>query len=152
LAAYHLNADFVPATYRAEALLAEFQYAYDPRGLRVLRVRGERALTTLDDGLREAGAAVDTLLAYRLRPTRIRADVADAIARDGADAVAFTSGSSVEGFETILPDHRLHETVTAVCIGPVTAEVAERVGWQRVVVAKKSTVAGLVDRVAEILA
>ena len=108
-------------------------------------MRGDRARTELEDGLREAGAEVDTLLAYHIRPATIRADVADTFAVEGADAVTFTSGSSVEGFETIVPDHSLHESVTAICIGPVTAEVATRVGWKNIVIAPVSTVAGMVD-------
>ncbi|MFO7655411.1 MAG: uroporphyrinogen-III C-methyltransferase [Candidatus Krumholzibacteriia bacterium] len=148
---YHLHADFYPTAFRAEILLQEFLNSHDVKGLRILRVRGERARPELEDGLRAAGAEVDTLLAYHIRPTCIRADVADTITVEGADAVTFTSGSSVEGFETILPDHSLHERVPAVCIGPVTAAVAERVGWRRVITASVSTVPGLIEAVTATL-
>jgi uroporphyrinogen III methyltransferase/synthase len=144
LAEYHLHADFVPSAFNARTLLEEFRASRRVAGLRILRVRGDRARTELEDGLRAAGATVDTLLAYRIRPAQIRTDVADAITVDGADAVTFTSGSSVEGFEQILPDHTLHERVVAICIGPVTAEAAERAGWRRVVTATESTIDGLV--------
>ena len=141
---YHLRADFLPTAFRGEVLLQEFCALNDPAGLRILRVRGDRAPTTLEEGLRGAGAEVDTLLGYYIKPARLRADVADAIAVEGADAVTFTSGSSVEGFEQLMPAHGLHATATAVCIGPVTAAAAERAGWRNIVTAAVSTVPGLI--------
>jgi len=145
LRAYRLRADFVPTAFRAEALLAEFRQQQPVAGLRILRVRGDRAKETLEEGLRAAGAEVDTVLAYTIQPAQVRPDVLDSIAAEGADAITFTSGSSVESFETLLPGHGLHAQVPAYCIGPVTAAVAEEVGWQNVVTTEVSTVAGLVD-------
>jgi uroporphyrinogen III methyltransferase/synthase len=149
LQAFHLHADFVPSAFRGEVLLREFREQEAHSGLRILRVRGDRAPTTLEDGLRQAGAEVDTVMAYHIRPTQVRPDVLDAITGDGADAISFTSGSSVESFETLIPEHGLHATVPAYCIGPITASVAEKAGWQRVVIAPVSTVAGLVEALAE---
>jgi uroporphyrinogen III methyltransferase/synthase len=154
LADYRLRADFTPTVFRGDALLAEFRdhsAKEDLTGFRILRVRGDRAPTSLEDGLRAAGAAVDTVLAYHIRPTEVRAEVADTLARDGADAVTFTSGSSVGGFESLLPNHGLHDRASAVCIGPVTAKAAEEAGWRQVVTAAVSTVAGLVACVEETL-
>lgn len=116
----------------------------DPAGLRILRIRGDLGPTTLEDGLRSSGADVDPLLAYHIRPARLRADVGDAITVEGADAVTFTSGSSVKGFEKLMPDHGLHASAAAVCIGPVTAAVAEEAGWRNIVTATVSTVPGLI--------
>ena len=99
-----------------------------------------------------AGAAVDTVLADHIRSATIRPDVADALVREGADAVTFTSGSSVAGFETLVPDHRLHDCAVAVCIGPVTADAAAAAGWRNVVTATVSTVDGLIACVTKTLA
>ena len=175
LAAYHLNADFIPTTFRGEVMLTEFlQHAGisgariapgvsgasdapgatsvgDIAALRILRVRGDRAPTTLEDGLRGAGAAVDTVIAYHIQSATVRPDVADALMRDGADAVTFTSGSSVEGFESLVPDHQLHDCAVAVCIGPVTADAAATAGWRNVVTATVSTVSGLIACVTKTL-
>jgi uroporphyrinogen III methyltransferase/synthase len=151
---YRLFADFLPTVFRGDALLAEFRdhcSTGDLKGLRILRVRGDHAPTSLEDGLRESGAAVDTVLAYHIRPTDIRPDVADVLAREGADAVTFTSGSSVNGFEKLLPEHGLHDCADAICIGPVTAKAAAETGWRRIITAKVSTVAGLVACTEETL-
>jgi uroporphyrinogen III methyltransferase/synthase len=142
---YFLRTDFVPTAFRGEVLLQEFE------GLKILRVRGDRGPATLEQGLRGAGASVDAVLVYHIKAAELRPDVADAIASDGAHAITFTSGSSVESFETLLPDHGLHADIPAVCIGPVTAKAAGDVGWRQVVTATKSTVAGLVDCLKETL-
>jgi uroporphyrinogen III methyltransferase/synthase len=149
LQSYHLRADFVPSAFRSEVLLREFRENEVLSGLRILRVRGDRASKTLEEGLRQAGAEVDTVLAYHIRPAQVRPDVLDAITGDGADAISFTSGSSVESFETLIPEHGLHAEVPAYCIGPITAAVAEKAGWREVVTAPVSTVVGLVDALRE---
>ena len=149
---YHLRADFVPTAYRGETMLQEFLARGSAVGSKILRVRGDRGPATLEQGLRAAGAAVDTVLAYHIQPAPVRPDVQDAIAAEGAHAITFTSGSSVESFETLIPGHSLHDSVAAVCIGPVTAAVAEKIGWGQIVTAEVSTVAGLVDCVRQTLA
>ncbi|MHB8079484.1 MAG: uroporphyrinogen-III synthase, partial [Candidatus Krumholzibacteriia bacterium] len=104
LAAAGLHADFVPADFRAEAMLREFLAAHDVAGARLLRVRGGRAATGVEDALREAGAEVDALDTYRTVPTEPPIDVrADILAR-GADAVTFASGSAVDGFDRAVPE------------------------------------------------
>lgn len=143
-----LRADFVPEEFRGETLGREFVARERVPGLRVLRVRGDRASAELEQGLRAAGAEVDTLLAYRIVPERPRPDVLDAIAAEGADAVTFTSGSSVRGFEALVPGHGLHERAAAVCIGPVTARAAREAGWREVLEAEMATVEGLVRTVS----
>ena len=119
-----LRADFVPEEFRGEALGREFVARERVPGLRVLRVRGDRASAELEQGLRAAGAEVDTLLAYRIVPEQPRPDVLDAIAAEGADAVTFTSGSSVRGFEALVPGHGLHERAAR------SASVPSRLAWR----------------------
>jgi uroporphyrinogen-III synthase len=65
--------------------------------------------------------------------------------------VTFTSGSSVEAFERLVPAHGLHGRAAAVCIGPVTAQAAARTGWRRIVTAGESTVEGLVTTLGQTL-
>jgi uroporphyrinogen III methyltransferase/synthase len=150
LSGFNLNADFVPTTFRTEAMLTEFLQQVTAKGLRVLRVRGDTGPATLEDGLKKAGAHVDCLVTYHTRPATIRQEVQDTIASEGVDAITFTSGSSVESFEALLPGHQLHGVVPAVCIGPVSAEAAKRLGWRQVVTARKSTVKGLVKALTDL--
>ena len=151
LASYFLNADFVPTTYRADAMLEAFCKQQTVAGQRILRIRGDKATTSLEDGLRARGAMVDTVLAYQIRPATIRPDILDTLRVEGADAITFTSGSAVESFEQLVSDHDLHASVKAICIGPITADAAERLGWQQVIIADESSVAGLIDCVQRTL-
>lgn len=152
LATAGLRADFVPTDFRAEAMLREFLAAHDVTGARLLRVRGGRASTEVEDALGEAGAEVDVLDTYRTVPAEPSPDVrADILAR-GADAVTFASGSAVEGFDRAVPEHGLYAQALAVCIGPVTARAAERAGWERIVAPPESTVGALVDALADAIA
>ena len=145
LATGGLRVDFVPTDFRAEAMLREFLAAHDVNGARLLRVRGGRASTEVEDALREAGAEVDVLDTYRTVPAEPSPDVrADILAR-GADAVTFASGSAVDGFERAVPEHGLHTQALAACIGPVTARAAERAGWERIVAPPESTADALMD-------
>jgi len=149
LAAAGLRVAFVPAEFRAEAMLREFLAAHDVRGARLLRVRGGRASTEVEDALREAGAEVDALDAYRTVPAEPSAAVRADILGRGADAVTFASGSAVDGFERAVPEHGLRARALAACIGPVTARAAERAGWERIVAPPESTAGALADAVAQ---
>jgi uroporphyrinogen III methyltransferase/synthase len=145
LAQFGLKADFVPSTFQSTVMLQEFRELGSPKGLRILRVRGDNAPESLEEGLREAGAVVDVVTAYRVLPERVRPEVAGLLEMHQVDAVTFTSASSVRGFEDLLPGHGLHADTAAVCIGPVTAEEARQAGWQQVITAEVNTIAGLVE-------
>lgn len=149
LAAAGLRVAFVPAAFRAEAMLREFLAAHAVAGTRLLRVRGGRASTEVEDALREAGAEVDALDTYRTVPAEPSPAVrADLLAR-GADAVTFASGSAVAGFDRAVPEHGLQARALAACIGPVTARAAELAGWRLIAAPTESTAAALADAVAQ---
>jgi len=100
------------------------------------------ARTVLADGLLAKGWQVDVVEAYRTVPARPSdASLAAAV---GADAIAFTSSSTVTswlslaGWESSLPP-------VVACIGPVTAATAVEHGLPVTVVAAEHTVKGLVD-------
>jgi len=152
LASHGIRADFLPSSFQSQVMLREFVAFGDVSSAKILRVRGDNAPTSLEDGLRQAGARVDTVLAYHIRQARIRPDIAREIATGGADAVTFTSASSVNSFESLLPDHGLHAKAVAACIGPVTEAAAREAGWRRILTAETSTIAGLVETLGQFLA
>ena len=99
----------------------------------------------LAKGLRAKGWRVDVVEAYRtVRPA---ADAASAAALTGADAVTFTSASTVTGYLELAGAERVPPVVA--CIGPVTADRARQAGLEVDVVAPIHTVEGLVDALAE---
>ncbi|MEW6230782.1 MAG: uroporphyrinogen-III C-methyltransferase [Chloroflexota bacterium] len=143
LAAHGLHADFVLARHIAEAAVAGIG---DATGQRILLPRADIAQEALAQGLRQKGAFVDEVVAYR---TAIASDPTSndirAMLQDGQiDAIVFTSPSTVRGFfESKVQSPKSKAPIVA-CIGPVTAQTARDLGLRVDVVAKEHTVKGLV--------
>ncbi len=128
-----VGADLIPDEYVAEAVLGALG---DVRGLRILLPRADIARRALTDGLRARGADVVEIAAYR---TRAGGGARPSL--DGADAVTFTSSSTVRGFLEAGP---VPEGAKVVCIGPVTARTARALGLAVTAVAAVYTEDGLI--------
>ncbi len=139
-----LVADVVAERFVAEGLLEALGGAV--AGRRVLVARAEEARDALPEGLRATGATVDVVALYRtLREPPRRPERALA-----ADAVTFTSSSTVQGFVDALPGRDL-SGVRAVSIGPITSEAARAAGLDVVAEAARHDVDGLVETLIETL-
>ena len=137
-----LSVDLMPDDAIAEGLVARFP-ARPASGGRVVLARAEVARETLPVQLTLMGWNVDDVVAYRT--VAVEVDDAGAAACAAADAVAFTSGSTVEGLVAAVGAAGLPPTVFA--IGPATAEVATGLGVDVDVVAAEHTIPGLVDSI-----
>ncbi len=146
LARWHVVADLQPATYVAEELTAALLAAGGAG--RVLVPRAAVARDVLPDGLRAAGWEVEVVEAYRTVPAPIGPERI-AAARD-ADAIAFTSSSTVTGFLAAAGPEAVPPVVA--CIGPVTAATARAAGVHVDVVAEEHTIDGLVGALVGALA
>jgi uroporphyrinogen-III synthase len=138
----------VPVRFVAEGLLEAFPPPPLDRGGRVLVAQAERARPVLSAGLRERGWEVTTVTAYRT----IAADAAPAALAQlsRADAVAFTSGSTVDALVAAARGAPLPPVV--VCIGPVTAAAAEAHGLPVAAVADPHDLGGLLEALVGALA
>jgi uroporphyrinogen III methyltransferase/synthase len=126
-----LRLDLVPREYRAEAILE----ALGPDGVRGQRVLLPRALEARDilpDTLRQWGAEVNVVPAYRtVLPDHESSRVLEALRAGQVDCVTFTSSSTVTNFlqmfarDEVLP---AFDSVAIACIGPITAETAKKQG------------------------
>jgi len=139
-------ADLVPPKANGEALLAVFPPA--PRGGgRVLVPQADRALPFLAHGLAARHWDVEVVKAYRT----VTVDVPPALLERAltADAICFTSGSTVENWVTAAGP-----TTPAVVasIGPVTTAAAARGGVKVTAEAAEATVDGLVAALIAALA
>jgi len=145
-AARHLGlaVELVPDRFVAEGLLEVFPRPGDGPN-RALVAQADLARPTLVDGLRALGWEVTALTAYRTVAAEISPAMVDAVSR--ADAVAFTSASTVENFVAALGPERVPPVVA--CIGPVTEEAARRHGLEGIVVAETHTLDGLVATLAQ---
>ena len=66
--------------------------------------------------------------------------------RGEIDCLTFTSSSTVRNFKHLLPPDKFDTLVnktTVACIGPITAETAESLGFDVDIVAREYTIPGL---------
>ncbi|HSR30118.1 MAG TPA: uroporphyrinogen-III C-methyltransferase [Anaerolineae bacterium] len=152
LGARGLCADYVPGEYVAEAVAAGLG---DVRGLRILLPRADIARPALAHLLREGGAEVIEVTAYRtLRPEADPDELRELLAR--ITAVTFTSSSTVRNLADMAREAGLdlplalgHAMIA--CIGPITAETARETGLPVHVMAEEYTIEGLVEALVQSL-
>jgi uroporphyrinogen III methyltransferase/synthase len=127
------------ANHDAESLLKEL--ATGARGRRFLLPSSDRARDLLPGGLREEGAEVDVVVAYRtVAPADLRERVLAGL-RGGADLVTFASPSAVENFAAAAAE--VVPRTRAAVMGPVTERACRAAGIEVRVVAEPSTAEGL---------
>jgi uroporphyrinogen-III synthase len=131
--------DLRPETFTTAALARAF-----PRGSgRVLTARADIAPEGLEDALVRKGWEALRVDAYRtLFATSLPPEARAVLRRGEADAVTFTSASTVRGFVNALGAAKGPPKI--LCIGPVTAAAARDAGLRPAVVAKPHTIDGLV--------
>ena len=156
LARYGLRVDLTPAEARSEAVIDALRGAGPLKGLRFLLPRADIAREVLADQLREAGAEVSEVVAYR---TLLAAGDRDAdhdvyrmLLDRRIDAVTFTSASTVKNFAKIIGEEQaadLLSTTVVASIGPVTAEAAQQLGINTTVMPERYTIADMVGALVE---
>ncbi len=144
LAEGNVVADLVPDRFVGEGLVE----AFPPGPGRVLVVRAEVARDVVPAGLTELGWSVEVVAAYRTVAAAIGDEGRQAVG--GADAVCFTSSSTVERFVGALGAEAVPPVVAT--IGPVTSATARRLGLSVTVEAVEHTTAGLAAALADHLA
>lgn len=149
-------ADLVPAVSQAESLADAFPTpgsgSPSPAGApgsagTVLFPRAETVRSGLAAGLRAKGWEVDEVVAYRTVPGDPDSEAVTAAGQ--ADAVAFTSSSTVERTVDLLGPRGLPPVV--VTIGPVTSSSARAAGLDVAAEADPHTLDGLVAVLVEVL-
>ena len=135
--------DFVPKEYVAEAILPGLG---DVRGLRVLLPRAEIARKALVDALQNQGAFPEEIAMYHTLPSHPDSQALAELEK-GVDFATFTSSSTVQNFFALLGGRasELLKGVVIACIGPITAETAQKLGLLVDIVPKDYTVDGLVE-------
>lgn len=134
----------LPERYVAESVVSAFD-TVPLQDVRVLLPRATVARDVVPDALRERGAIVDVVEAYRSgSPAASRAAIADLLhRRETVDWVTFTSGSTVANF-LAMGGQPLLAGARVASIGPITSEVATKHGLRVDAEAEEHTAAGLV--------
>jgi uroporphyrinogen III methyltransferase / synthase len=131
--------DLTPEEASAAALIAAFaaRWSAADAGVKVLYPASSRALPTLATGLRQLGASVTQVEAYRTQAGGLDIDECRAwIARGGIGAVTFASPSAVSELAQALGEadfQRLLTDAAAVAIGRTTAAELNVHGHEAVV-------------------
>lgn len=143
LAARGIEPEVLPEEYVGESLLEALIARGVGAGSRVLLPRAEEARDVLPDGLRARGAQVDIVPVYRTVTGPGDAAVLERLSAGEADAVTFTSPSTVRGFLRLTGGMLTPMPVVA-CIGPVASAAARSNGLEVAAEPAEHTVSGLV--------
>ena len=155
LARYGIKVDVIPSEFRAEAVVDAIASRGSVANSRVLLPRGDIAREVIADQLREQGALVTDVIAYRtvLEDTARddEPDIYGMMLQGRIDVVTFTSASAVRNFAKVFGAEQaadlLKNTVVA-SIGPVTAEAAAQLGIAVDVQPATYTIPALVEAIA----
>lgn len=151
LAEYHLHADLVPETFRAEVLAAEL--AEHVRDKKVLWCGADRGRDVLHEELSPIAAEFRKLIVYRnLDVESWPADVTTQLKSGAVDWIALSSPSIAEGVARLLPSETrelLGKSIRVAAISPVTAEAAQNAGLPVDVIAETFTWPGIFEAIAK---
>ena len=144
--------DLIPASYVAESLVEGL--AGMAAGKRILLARAETARDVIPDALREAGAQVDVVDAYRnvlpeSAPALLRRALAGRI-----DAATFTSSSSATRLAEAASLAQIafpFPGVQAISIGPITSQTLRELNWEPATEANPHDIPGLIAAVVRIM-
>jgi uroporphyrinogen III methyltransferase / synthase len=156
LGRHGLKVDLTPPEYRAEAVLQALGRQSTLRATRVLLPRADIGREVVAEGLREQGADVTEVIAYRTVATDIERegepDIYRMLLERRIDIVTFTSASAVRTLVGILgeePSADLLNSTVVACIGPVTAQAAAQHNVRTTIVPAAATIPALVAAIVE---
>ncbi len=138
----------MPDEYLAEAILPGLG---ELRGLQVLLARAEIARPALPEAIRAGGGIARDISVYRTVPA-CPDPLEIQVLREGSDCLTFTSPSTVENFIQIIeaeeldPSNLPGDPVVA-CIGPITAQAAEKHGYSVRIMPDEYTAEGLLSAI-----
>jgi uroporphyrinogen III methyltransferase/synthase len=148
LAAAGISVDLVPTRYQAEGLLEALE-GEAMHGKHVLIPQAARARDVLPVTLRQWGAVVDVVEAYRtVLPVVDSAAIKRRLQAGEIDFVTFTSSSTANNFAQLFDGMMLTEIMgkaAIACIGPITAKAVDDLGGNVAIMAREATIEGLVQ-------
>lgn len=149
-----INPDLVPEEYKAEGVIEAF-VGKDLKGVNILVPRAAEAREVLPDELREMGARVDVVEAYRtVMPDTGANELGEMLERGEIDMATFTSSSTVTNFISMFKGkeenlRKWMQNVAIACIGPITAKTAEKNGFKVSITPKDYTIEALTESIVK---
>lgn len=131
--------DFIPTTYNAKVMAAEFLQMYANCGL-VLFIRGNLSRLVLLDAFTKAEKPYECVEVYETtRNEHAREQLAEGL-QENIDFITFTSPSTVNAFVEFVGGAK---GIPAVCIGTTTEKRAKEVGFGETIVPEDFTIEGM---------
>jgi uroporphyrinogen III methyltransferase / synthase len=129
--AFGIRPDLVPADYKAEGVVAEFE-KLAMGGARILFPRADKAREVIPCELKRLGAQVDSPVAYRnVMPDRLPPEALFALEKRTVDCITFTSSSTVHNLAHMLGSDLLVDMLKGVAvasIGAITSKACRELG------------------------
>jgi uroporphyrinogen III methyltransferase/synthase len=144
-----LKIDIEPKEFCQEGLIKAFK-KIDLKGKAMLIVRALEARDVLPQDLKNMGAYVTVISAYKTAIEKRRGDSAKIL--DKLDLVTFTSSSCVQGFFRVFSKKLISKKrnkFRIASIGPITTQTAGRLGLKVDIEAANYTLEGLVEAIVE---
>ncbi|HXT86444.1 MAG TPA: uroporphyrinogen-III synthase [Verrucomicrobiae bacterium] len=147
-----LHVNYIAKDGTGEALARELRESLG--GRRVLLPRSDRGDERISKALREAGAHVTEVIAYRTAPAaNLDASTVARIRRAEVDAVIFASPSAFQNFQSVIGGteaglEELSSRIDFVAIGPTTARSIRDSGARVAVQAEQASISGLAVAIA----
>ncbi len=145
-----LRIDFVPAEYKAEAII-EGLGSNEVKGKKILIPRAAVAREVLPEELTKLGATVDVVEAYKtIQPKRKTGEIREMLKNKEVDAITFTSSSTVTNFISMFKKEEIIDLlngVTIACIGPITTDTAEKNGLKVSIIPGDYTIEAFTDAI-----
>jgi uroporphyrinogen-III synthase len=141
----------VPERFSA-AELGSLVGTHGLKGKRLLLPQGNLAREELATCLRDLGVLVDTVEVYRTLSAAPEGaeGVWQKLAGRAIDVVVFASPSAAASFAVLYPAARLGPlsgVATVAVIGSTTAQAVRKLGWEPGIVARESTMAGMLSAI-----
>ncbi len=144
LARYHLQAELVPAEYRAEELAAAL--AKLTAGQRVLLARASRGREVLAEQLRASGAMVEQVVVYESRDVAHADPAVSAVLTSGTNVWVTVTSSAIARSLAALFGPLLRQARLA-SISPLTTQTLRELSYEVATEARQYTTAGLVEAI-----
>ncbi|HEX6436975.1 MAG TPA: uroporphyrinogen-III synthase [Candidatus Binatia bacterium] len=151
LEAEGVHVDLVPSKYQAEGILECLDPA-EVRGRQILIPRAAKAREILPETLRQWGAIVNVVHAYKTVLPQDSQFALRELSEKQIDLITFTSSSTVENFMGLLEGEdlkRISLGIIFACIGPITARTAMDCGLRVAIVSSEYTIRGLVGAIVK---
>jgi uroporphyrinogen III methyltransferase/synthase len=151
IAAEGMRVDYVAKTRTGKSLGAELRDSV--AGKEVLLPRSDRVDDRLPSALREAGARVTEVVAYRtLRPEKLDHEILTRVRHSEMDAIVFASPSAFHNLAALVPSAELaalSNRIQFATIGSTTTRALRDAGVRVAIESNDSSSAGLADAIAK---